>query len=524
MPDRNHKDVVLLLGNQLFPFQYVKPYRQAQFFMAEDMGLCTYAKHHKQKITLFLAAMRAYADGLRGNGIHLHYNNLEDRSAADLTTTYEDKLHRFFDHNARDAERLVTFEIEDKFFESRITKFASDRGIELVFIPSPMFLTPRDAFDRYLGERKPFMAKFYEWQRNRLGILIESDGTPVGGRWSYDDENRKRLPKSVEPPGISIPKRNAHVVDVMRIVEEHFSDHPGTLEDWWLPTTRRQALVWLNNFLKERFSSFGDYEDALSTRDPFLFHSALSPMLNLGLLTPAEVLERALAYADKNDVPFNSLEGFVRQIIGWREFIRGVYQRYSEKQESTNHFGHRRRMKQCWWTGDTGLVPLDDAIRKALRFGWNHHIERLMILANLMNLCEIEPLEVYEWFMSMFVDSSDWVMGPNVYGMGLMSDGGIFATKPYICGSNYILKMSDYSKPKSGESIFDLGNNLGGSTTWTDVIDGLYWRFIECHRDFFSRNPRMSMMARSLDKMNKERRQRLFTTAERFIDEVTTTS
>lgn len=521
MSEARQNDLVMLLGNQLFPFQYVKKFRHARFFMAEDMGLCTYAKHHKQKITLFLAAMRAHADGLRKHGVEVQYQKLEDQSDSVLSTTYEEKLSRVIEDNAHDVRRLVTFEIEDKFFETRIIQFASDKGLDLVFLPSPMFLTQRNEFSQYLGQRKPFMAKFYEWQRKRLGVLIDKDGSPTGGRWSFDDENRKRLPKSVEPPGISMPKAEKHVVQIMRVVEEKFADHPGTLEGWWLPTTRRQALAWLKEFFEVQFSDFGAYEDALSTRDPFLFHSVLSPMLNLGLLTPEEVLKRGLTYAENNNIPLNSVEGFVRQIIGWREFIRGIYQHFSEKQETTNYFGHHRRMKKCWWTGDTGLPPLDDAIRKALRYGWTHHIERLMIIANLMNLCEIEPREVHEWFMTMFVDSSEWVMGPNVYGMGLMSDGGIFATKPYICGSNYILKMSDYVKPKSGESLFDLGNSLGGEVTWTDVMDGLYWRFIRSHREFFLSNPRMSMMARSLDKMDSDRRERLMTAAERFIDEVT---
>ncbi|MFW5681511.1 MAG: FAD-binding domain-containing protein, partial [Phycisphaeraceae bacterium] len=222
----------------------------------------------------------------------------------------------------------------------------------------------------------------------------------------------------------------------------------------------------------------------------------------------------------------NSLEGFVRQIIGWREFIRGIYQRFSQKEESTNYFQHHRKMKACWWTGETGLVPLDMAIRKALRFGWTHHIERLMVLANCMNLCEIQPKQCHDWFMSMYVDSSDWVMGPNVYGMGLMSDGGIFATKPYICGSNYIFKMSDYPKPKKDETLFDLdGDKDGGEggANWADVMDGLYWRFIDRHRDFFSSNYRMAMMTKSLDKMKDEKKDRLFAAAECFIESTTTT-
>ncbi|MEM9883508.1 MAG: FAD-binding domain-containing protein, partial [Planctomycetota bacterium] len=246
-------------------------------------------------------------------------------------------------------------------------------------------------------------------------------------------------------------------------------------------------------------------------RDDVLFHSVLSPMLNLGLLTPAECLARALEAAEASsggggEIPLNSLEGFVRQIIGWREFIRGVYQRYSEKQDRTNFWRHERRLKPCWYDGTTGLRPLDDAIRKAVRLGWNHHIERLMVLGNLLNLCEVHPKQAHDWFMEMFVDSSDWVMGPNVYGMGLMSDGGVFATKPYICGSNYLVKMSDsYTK----------------SEDWCEVVDGLYWRFVDKHRDFFGGNARLSMMLGTLDRMADERKHRIFTKAGAFISEVT---
>ena len=519
----------VILGNQLFPFVHVKPYRDARFFMAEDLGLCTYVKHHKQKIALFLAAMRSHADELRKQGVDVHYERFEEQKGNEVQTKYETKLARFLDAQADSQkpaiERLVMFEIEDKFFEKRMLDFAEQRGLEVEFLASPMFLTPREAFAAFLDEHKPFMATFYEKQRKSLGVLLNKDGSPVGGKWSLDEENRKSLPKSVTPPGISYPAPDQHVADVRRIVEERFADHPGELDEWWLPTTRRQALAWYRKFLDERFQLFGDYEDALSSRDPFLYHGVLSPMLNLGLLTPREVLDRAIEHADENDIPLNSLEGFVRQIIGWREFIRGIYQRFSQKQDKANYFQHHRKMKPCWWTGETGLVPLDMAIKKALRFGWTHHIERLMVLSNCMNLCEIEPRQCHDWFMSMYVDSSDWVMGPNVYGMGLMSDGGVFATKPYICGSNYLFKMSDYPKPKKGDTLFELdedGDGDGDAATWADVMDGLYWRFIDRHRDFFAGNYRMAMMTRSLDKMGGDKKRRLFAAAERFMERVTT--
>ncbi|MEL7087388.1 MAG: cryptochrome/photolyase family protein, partial [Planctomycetota bacterium] len=384
---------------------------------------------------------------------------------------------------------------------------------ELEFLRSPMFVTSREGFTTYLDDNggKPFMARFYEWQRKRLDLLVDEEEKPVGGRWSFDDENRKKLPKKVAVPRTAWATPTEHVAAVRGLIAERFADHPGVLPEdgeFWLPTTRRQALAWLRAFLDDRFAEFGPYEDSLSNRDDVLFHSVLSPVMNLGLITPGEIVERAVEHAEASggEVPLNSLEGFVRQITGWREFIRGVYRRYDDKQSATNFWNHTRKIKPCWYEGTTGLRPLDDAIDKARRLGWNHHIERLMVLGNLMNLCEIEPTQAHRWFMEMFVDSSDWVMGPNVYGMGLMSDGGIFATKPYICGSNYIIKMSDQYKK---------------SEDWCEVMDGLYWRFVDAHRDFFAGNARLSMMLGTLNKMDAERRNRIFDKAEQFIADVT---
>jgi deoxyribodipyrimidine photolyase-related protein len=239
---------------------------------------------------------------------------------------------------------------------------------------------------------------------------------------------------------------------------------------FWLPVTRAVAREWLDDFLERRLADFGPYEDAISRRSRSLFHSVLSSSLNLGLITPAAVLERAIGAAEAANVPLNSLEGFIRQIVGWREFIRGIYRRCGEEQEQSNFWKHDRLLADSWYGAETGIPPLDDAIGNAVRFGWDHHIVRLMVLGNLMTLSGIAPRTAHRWFMEMYADSSDWVMGPNVYGMALFSDGGIFATKPYICGSNYLLKMSDYRR---GE--------------WCDVVDGLYWRFVDHHREHVSR-------------------------------------
>jgi deoxyribodipyrimidine photolyase-related protein len=227
----------------------------------------------------------------------------------------------------------------------------------------------------------------------------------------------------------------------------------------------------------------------------------LSPAINLGLITPEELVKETIAFTKTNKVKINNLEGFLRQVIGWREFMRGIYQNFENKLTTSNFFKHNRKLKDSWYEGTTGIDPLDHTIKNSIKFGWSHHIERLMVVANIMNLSQIEPKSVYQWFMEMYVDSSDWVMAPNVFGMGLFSDGGIFATKPYICASSYLLKMSDFKK---GE--------------WCETMDGLYWKFIENNKKFFSTNYRLSMMVKILEKMDKDRKSKIFKAADAFVE------
>ncbi len=466
--------------------------------MAEDYGLCTYTKHHKQKITLFLSAMRSYADSLQNDNFNLFYKKIDNKH----NSSYFDNLKNKF----KNIEEISCFEIEDKFFESQLEEFCSKNSIKINWITSPMFLSDRTSFKAYLSKRKkPFMKTFYEQQRKLNNILLEEDGSPLGGKWSYDTENRKKLPKNIEINKKKEFKPTQHTLDVCIIVERLFTDHPGNAKELYFPTERSDYLKILNNFLKNDLQLYGKYQDAITNRDPFLFHSLISPGLNLGLITPKEVIYKTLKYYDNNpETPLSAVEGFIRQIIGWREFLRGIYQNYSEEQETRNFWNHKRKMKDSWYKGETGIPPVDDAIKKAIKYGYNHHIERLMVLSSIMLLCEINPNKVHDWFMEMYVDSSDWVMGPNVYGMGQFSDGGIFATKPYICGSNYLIKMSDYKK-----------------ADWCDAVDGLYWRFIDKHKAFFSKNPRMKMMMSALDRMDPDKKDRIFKAANHFIKEHT---
>ena len=247
-------------------------------------------------------------------------------------------------------------------------------------------------------------------------------------------------------------------------------------------------------------SNFGAYEDAMVEGENFLFHSGLSAAMNIGILSPITVVEKVLASAEKFNFPLNSVEGFIRQIIGWREFIRGVYQTKGDYQASRNYWNHEKKLTDSWYEGSTGIVPLDDCIKSTLQHGYAHHIPRLMVISNLMNLCEIDPKQIYKWFMEMYIDSSEWVMVPNVFGMATYADGGIMSTKPYTCGSNYMLKMSNYKK---GD--------------WCDIVDGLYWRFTEKNRSFYEANARLALQIRALDRMKEERKSLIFEKAEEFI-------
>ena len=465
--------------------------------MSEDYGLCTFQKHHKLKLILFLSSMRSYADDLKKNKFKIHYEDLNKN----FKTPYEKKLESFIKKNK--INELISFEIEDKFFEKKIILLTKKLKIKWRVIPSPMFINTRDDFKQYLSKtKKPFMANFYKIARTKTDILMDK-GKPKGGKWSFDEDNRKKLPSSIKIPAMLTANETSHTKILKKEINKLFPNHPGKVDNFWLPTTYSDAIKWLDHFILKKFNLFGDYEDAVDTSNNFLFHSALSPLINLGLITPEIIVERIRKV--ENKIKINSYEGYVRQIIGWREFIRGIYQNYDKKLEESNFFKHKNSLTKSWYDGSTGLDPLDHSIKNAEEYGYTHHIERLMILCNIMNLCEIEPKQVYNWFMEMFVDSSDWVMSPNVYGMGLFSDGGIFSTKPYICGSSYFMKMMNFKRGP-----------------WNDIMDGLYWRFINKNRKFFQTNPRLNMMVVIFDKMKDERKNNIIKKANQFIRDNTT--
>ena len=447
---------------------------------------------HKQKLVLHHASMRAYADELEGRGHELKFVDCPQGCDTDSAALLEVKL-------PKSVKAIHLCEVEDDVLHRRIKRFAKQRGIEMLVHPCPNFLSPGDFLQEHIGKRKkPFMANFYKAQRKRMAILLDGEGEPVGGKWSFDEDNRKKLPKGHVPPPEPMQSPDDYVRQAKAWVAKRFPDNPGSTEHFRWPVTRKAASQWLQRFFEERFHDFGIYEDAISTEHATLNHSAITPMLNIGLLDVQEVIDKALA--KKGKVPLNSLEGFIRQAIGWREFMRGLYRHKGAAIRKGNFWNFDRPMPKAFYDGTTGVAPIDRVIRQVLADGYCHHIERLMILGNFMVLCRIRPDDVYKWFMELFVDAYDWVMVPNVYGMSQFADGGTFTTKPYISGSNYVLKMSD---EKKGE--------------WCAIWDGLFWSFIGDHTDFFLSNPRLSMMARNWNKQSEEKKKAHRRAAEGFL-------
>ncbi len=456
------------------------------------------ARFHKQKLLLHRASMQRYADEILGAGRYQH-----------RTIEYaeqDDRLEHVFETLHREGIREIhVCDPTDYLLERRIRRYCQRYDLELVWYESPNFVTDRQTMQSFWVERDAHdyhQTDFYIWQRRRLGLLLTEQGKPLGGQWTYDSANREKLKQGVQLPPEPEPRENAYVRNARAYVEEHFPQNPGSSEHFIYPTNHAEAQAFLRDFLRVRLEGFGSYQDAISRRGNFLFHSLLSSSINSGLLDPMQVVQATVGYYHAHPgTRYASVEGFVRQIIGWREFMRAVYLRDGTTQRNDNFWGHTRGLDERWYTGDLGIPPVDDAIRKAHNYAYNHHIERLMLVGNFMLLCEIHPQEVYRWFMEMFIDAYDWVMVPNVYGMSQYADGGLITTKPYISSSNYVRKMSDYKK---GD--------------WGDTWDGLYWRFIHKHREFFGGNPRLAMMTSHLKRMSQEKLDAHLHNAESFLE------
>ncbi len=477
---------VLIFPNQLFADHPLLGETTGRIVLIEDplfFGDRQYPLAiHKQRLWLHRASMKRYFEGLRktANCAYIDY-----RAGVPLLRDTLDDLSK------SGVTEISTLEPVDHALERRLKRYCDRLGLSLCLTPTPLFLNTTGQNQAWRNDQKRwFMAEYYKFQRRRLDILMDGD-SPVGGQWSFDEDNRKKVPKKRlgEAPRLKPRAPDRFDTEAKDWVEQVFPDNPGALDTLYWPTTHKDAETWLETFLTQRFSDFGPYEDAIVEGKSLLWHGALTPMLNIGLLTPQQIIDAAVEHAATHDIPINSLEGFLRQIIGWREFMRATYEDLGVQMRTTNHWAHTRPMPDAFWTGETGIDPIDDTIRRLLNTGYCHHIERLMVLGGFMFLCEIDPKEIYRWFMAMFVDAYDWVMVPNVYAMSQNADGGLITTKPYFSGSAYVRKMSHW---KTGD--------------WSQVWDGLYWRWINKNADALEKNPRWTMMVSMARKMEPEKR------------------
>jgi len=488
--------------NLIFPHQLFKENPLFEngfdFYLIEEYLFFKQYPFHKQKIAFHRATMKFYYDFLKDQGYTVHY--------IDSIAETSDIRKMLPDLAQKGITEIHYLDPADDWLEKRITKACASEGIKNIVHNSPMYLnSKKDLLDFFRADKKKFyQTKFYTDQRKARNILLEKNGKPVGGKWTYDVENRKKYPAKKIPPAIQYPDNDTYYEEAKTYIEENFESNYGTLTEQLLyPNTYKKTQTWFTNFLETRFMEFGVYEDAIVAENSILNHSVLTPMLNTGLITPKEIVEQSLDFAAKNDIPINSTEGFIRQIIGWREFIRGVYISKGSYERTRHFWKFHRKIPKTFYDGTTGILPIDITIKKVLKTGYCHHIERLMVLGNFMVLCEFDPDDVYQWFMELFIDAYDWVMVPNVYGMSQFADGGLMSTKPYISSSNYLMKMSNYKK---GD--------------WQETWDGLFWRFMHSHRDFFLSNPRLGMLIRTFDKMSDEKKQNHLKNGEAFLKQL----
>jgi len=449
---------------------------------------------HKSKLIFHRASMKFYEAHLLSLKINVVYieSNIELSDVRKLIPFLFSEGH----------SEVTYIDTTDNWLEQRIAKASASVNMVCNKLETPMFLnTSESNFEFFKNRKRMFQTDYYKHQRVLRNVLIENGKDPVGGKWTFDDENRLKYPKGKTPPKTESLSKNTYYSEAIEYIEKHFPNNYGIAKPSIIyPTTFKESKDWLTQFLETRFAEFGAYEDAIVTNEIILHHSILTPMMNVGLLTPEYILSETLEYANHNNIPMNSLEGFIRQIMGWREFIRAVYELRGSEERTKNYWQFNRKIPQSFWDGTTGIEPIDSTIKKILETGYCHHIERLMVLGNFMLLCEFDPDEVYEWFMIFFIDAYDWVMVPNIYGMSQFADGGMMSTKPYISGSNYLMKMSDYEK---GD--------------WQATWDGLFWHFMDKQRSFFLSNPRLGMLVHTFDKMSTEKQEIHLTNARNYL-------
>jgi len=496
--------LAIVLGDQLDRsspvFDDFDPATDA-LWMAEDAGEATHVWSHKARIAIFLAAMRHFRDEMRDRGIDVIYHALDDERN-DAPEGLGAKL-------AYDLERAapqtvsVVLPGEYRVLES-LQRAVAEAGYDLDVLEDTHFFTTPDEFGRWLdGRRQPRMEHFYREMRRRHGVLMAGD-EPAGGRWNFDEDNRKSFgktgPKDLPtPPTFSIDDTTRAVLD---LVATRFSDHPGSLERFNWPVTPAQARAGLNAFIAERLAGFGRHQDAMWTGEPFLNHSLISTALNLKLLSPREVVARAERAWEEDDLPLASVEGFVRQVLGWREYVRGIYWAYMPEYLERNALEASEPLPAFYWTGETEMACLAETIGQTLEVGYAHHIQRLMVTGLFALMLGVEPRQVHEWYLAVYVDAVEWVELPNTLGMSQYADGGLLGSKPYVASGRYVDRMSNYCRG----CRFDPGARTGANAC---PFTTLFWDFLMRHESRFADHPRTGLMWRNLGKVDADEKRRI---------------
>jgi len=498
----------LVLGDQLTPglsaLRGGDPARDV-VLMVEVAEEATYVRHHKKKIAFIFAAMRAFAKELRAAGWRVDYVTLDD---LDNTGSFPGEVARAIARHAPKA--LVTTEASEHRVLAMQAIWAETFALPVSLLPDDRFLCPKKDFFSWADGRKSLrMEFFYREMRRKTGLLMEGD-QPTGGQWNFDSENRKPAKGDLFMPR---PKRfapDAETKAVLALVESRFSDHFGDLEPFWFPVTRthaHEAMAW---FLREALPRFGDYQDAMLRGEKFLFHSLLSPLINVGLIDPLELCRRAEAEFKAGRAPLNAAEGFIRQIIGWREYVRGIYWREGPDYTRRNALGATRRLPLMYWSAETDMACMAEALGQTKEEAYAHHIQRLMVTGNFALLAGIDPFEVHEWYLAVYADAYEWVEAPNTIGMSLFADGGLLGSKPYASSGAYIDRMSNYCRG----CVYDVKDKTGPKAC---PFNALYWDFLARHRSRFESNPRMAQMYRTYDKIAPAMRESLHAKAAAFL-------
>ena len=465
--------------------------------------------YHRHRLMLILSAMRHFAAERQAEGWRIDYHRLADAPEMHPALLRHCK-------SCAPSEILIT---QPNNHDERLALGSLLKKLEcpLRIIPTTQFLCSEQDFTELAqGKKRLLMENFYREMRRRTGLLLESDGKPTGGDWNYDSENRATLRDwekagSPLPEPLPRPKQDAITREAGRDLETFFPKAPGKADDFALPVTREESLAWFEHFLEKRLPQFGTWQDLMVQGEPDMFHSIISPMLNIGLLDPLECAKGAEAAYRRGKAPLHAVEGFIRQIIGWREFVNGVYWLKMPAYGQVNGLEAERPLPSFFYDGKTDMNCLHQTLEEVLKGGFNHHIQRLMILGNFLLLAGVKPREALRWFNEMYIDAHDWVMAANLLGMALHADGGFMATKPYAAGGAYIHKMSNYC----GGCVHNPGIKSGEGACPFNL---LYWNFYETHHERFSNNPRTSMMVRSWMKRPAEERSAIVTQSKAFLN------